>query len=318
MEIRQLRYFVKIIEHGSMGRAAAELGTTTATLSQQVSRLEGQLATRLLLRRATGVQATEAGLTLFQQAQLILRQLDNATNLVQKGRLTGTVSVGLAQSTAAMLSVPFIATMGERYPGIRLRLFEGLSANLLSLLNTRRIDLAILFDDHEARRWSAVPLLQEELLLVGAPGLPGMPTGPQVSVEEIADLPLLIPSAPHTLRTLTFEAFHKKKLEPRVAAEIDGLSILLNAVRAGLGASIQPGSAIAGANGAGLIVTQLASPRLLRASHLASLSDDELSPAALAARVVLGSVARSLVLEGKWHGATLADGAVSACAGRGD
>ncbi|MDX3906845.1 MAG: LysR family transcriptional regulator [Pigmentiphaga sp.] len=307
MEIRQLRYFVKIIEHGSMGRAATELGTTTSTLSQQVSRLESELSTRLLLRRATGIQPTEAGSTLFKQAQLILRQLDNATNLVQKGRLTGTVSLGLAQSTAAMLSVPFITTMNERYPGIRLRIIEGLSGHLLSLLNTRRIDLAILFDDQEARRRSAHTLLQEELLLISAPGLPGMPEGQQISIEQIAALPLLLPSSAHTLQGLIVDAFRERQVEPNVAAEIDGLSTLLNAVRAGLGASIQPGSAIAGLNITGLVLTRIV-PRLVRVSHLASLSDDELSPAALAARVVLSSVARTLVADGKWYGANLYDG----------
>ncbi|MGV7246624.1 LysR family transcriptional regulator, partial [Caballeronia sp. M23-90] len=62
MELRQLRYFVRVIEHGSMGRAAMELGVVTSTLSQQISRLESELSTRLLQRTANGVVPTDAGL----------------------------------------------------------------------------------------------------------------------------------------------------------------------------------------------------------------------------------------------------------------
>jgi len=61
MELRQLRYFVKVCELRSMGRAAVELGVVTSALSQQISRLEGELSTRLLKRSASGVVPTDAG-----------------------------------------------------------------------------------------------------------------------------------------------------------------------------------------------------------------------------------------------------------------
>ncbi|GAA4339819.1 tricarballylate utilization LysR family transcriptional regulator TcuR [Pigmentiphaga soli] len=307
MELRQLRYFVKVVESGGMGRAAAELGTSTSTLSQQISSLESELSTRLLQRRATGVTPTESGLAFFRQAQLILRQVENASTLAQQARLSGSVSVGLAQTTGAMLSVPFMLAMRERYPAIRLHIIEGLSAQLLSLLTTRRIDLAMVFDEEAARRLSAVPVLREQLFLIGRADLPGMPGGTQIELQQIERLPLLVPSVTHTLHTLIFDAMRKIGATPHIAAEIDGLSILLKAVRAGVGASIQPGSAIAGLNDPGLAVLKINKPRIVRTSLLASLADDELSPAAVAARVVLSSVARSLVVNGAWQGATVVD-----------
>ncbi|MDO8371096.1 MAG: LysR family transcriptional regulator, partial [Polaromonas sp.] len=62
MELRQLRYFVRICELRSMGRAAVELGVGTSALSQQISRLESELSTRLLQRMSTGVTPTAAGM----------------------------------------------------------------------------------------------------------------------------------------------------------------------------------------------------------------------------------------------------------------
>ena len=65
MELRQLRYFVRVVERGRMGRAAADLGVVTRALSQQISRLDSELATWLLNRSSSGVQATDAGLALL-------------------------------------------------------------------------------------------------------------------------------------------------------------------------------------------------------------------------------------------------------------
>ena len=83
MELRQLRYFVRTVECGSMGRAAQELGVVTSALSQQISRLEGELATRLLQRKGTGVVPTDAGLAFLQQAQLTLRHAEQAVQAAQ-------------------------------------------------------------------------------------------------------------------------------------------------------------------------------------------------------------------------------------------
>ena len=68
MELRQLRYYVRLVELGSITRAAKDLNIVTSALSQQMSRLEAELNTRLLKRSATGVSATDAGLAFYRQA----------------------------------------------------------------------------------------------------------------------------------------------------------------------------------------------------------------------------------------------------------
>ena len=145
MELRQLRYFVRVVELGSMGRAASDLGVVTSALSQQISRLEGELCTRLLQRTSAGVLPTDAGLAFLQQAQLTLRHADDAVRAAQQARLAGHVSVGFAPSTTAVLCVPFLEAMRARYPDVRLRLVESLSGNLGSMLNARQLDVAVLF-----------------------------------------------------------------------------------------------------------------------------------------------------------------------------
>lgn len=84
MELRQLRYFVRVVEAGSIGRAAMSLAMVTSALSQQISRLEGELSTRLLQRSASGVVPTDAGLAFFRQAQLALRHADDAVTAADR------------------------------------------------------------------------------------------------------------------------------------------------------------------------------------------------------------------------------------------
>lgn len=305
MELRQLRTFVRVVELGSMGRAAAEMGMVTSALSQQISRLESELATRLLRRTSTGVTATDAGLAFLRQAQLALRHADDAVRAAQQRRLSGHVSVGLAPTTAAVLGLPLMHAMRERYPDVRLHLVESLSGHLADMLNARRLDLAVLFRADEARHWQVMPLLHERLFVIGPPGLPGLAGRGRMRLRDAAALPLILPSGPHGLRATLDAAFAAARVRPQVAAEIDSLAMLMDAVRAGLGATVQPGAATARLDGHALVVREVADAAASRENLLVSVSDGELSPAALAARVTLADVARERVLGGHWPGARL-------------
>ncbi|BEP55431.1 tricarballylate utilization LysR family transcriptional regulator TcuR [Variovorax sp. V118] len=305
MELRQLRYFVKVCELRSMGRAAVELGVVTSALSQQISRLESELSTRLLRRHSTGVMPTDAGLAFLHQAQLTLRHADDAVRAAQQARLSGHVSVGLAPTTATVLGVPLMQAMQARYPEVRLHMVEALSGHLTTMLHARQLDLAVLFQTDTPRRWSVSPLLAEKLFVIASPALTPRPTGKKVRLSQLAEVPLILPSGSHGLRATLMAAFARARVAPRIVAEVDGLALLMDAVRAGHGATIQPGAATARHDGDDLALTQIADAHVGRRNLLVSLSDDELSPAALAARVVVAETARTLVSEGRWAGASL-------------
>lgn len=172
MELRQLRYFVKIVELGSLGRAALELDVGVSALSQQISKLENELSTRLLNRTSTGVTPTSAGVAFLHHAQLTLRQAENAVMAAHRGRMSGYVSVGLAPTTATVLALPLINAMRERYPDIQLHLVEMLSGHLATQLNARQIDLAILFQLEGGKRWSITPCSMKNCLSSPHPNCP--------------------------------------------------------------------------------------------------------------------------------------------------
>lgn len=305
MELRQLRYFVRIIETGSMGSAAQDLDIGVSALSQQMSRLENELAIRLLQRTSRGVTPTNAGLAFYSQAQLALRHADDAILAAREARLSGHVSVGMAPSTASILGIPFIHAMQENYADVRLHVVESLSGNLERMITTRQIDLAIVFQKDKILRWSARPILEEQLFLIGSHALlAALPDNP-ITPEQLAGIPLIMPSQGHGLRGRLDAVCQEHALNVEIVAEIDGLALLMRAVRDGLGATLQPGAAISHLDNDALRVIGVHNPVLSRPNFLVSLSDDELTPAGLAARVVLTKVMRQLVDAGEWPGATL-------------
>ncbi|EIQ4189913.1 tricarballylate utilization LysR family transcriptional regulator TcuR [Salmonella enterica] len=305
MELRQLRYFVRIIETGSMGSAAQDLDIGVSALSQQMSRLENELAIRLLQRTSRGVTPTNAGLAFYSQAQLALRHADDAILAAREARLSGHVSVGMAPSTASILGIPFIHAMQENYADVRLHVVESLSGNLERMINTRQIDLAVVFQKDKILRWSARPILEEQLFLIGSHALlAALPDNP-ITPEQLAGIPLIMPSQGHGLRGRLDAVCQEHALNVEIVAEIDGLALLMRAVRDGLGATLQPGAAISHLDNDALRVIGVHNQVLSRPNFLVSLSDDELTPAGLAARVVLTKVMRQLVDAGEWPGATL-------------
>jgi len=303
------------VEVGSISRAAMDLDLVQSALSQQITRLEGELSTRLLQRTPQGVTPTEAGVAFFREAQLTLRHAEQAVRSAQQSRLTGTVSVGLAPTTAAVLGLPLMQAMRERYPDVRLHMVESLSGHLSAMLNARQLDLAILFDSpirasqhlQTARRWSVLPLIEEDIFLIAARQTRSSAAPQSLRMAQLAQEPLILPTGPHGLRSTLNAAFARANVTPQVTLEIDSLAMLMDAVRSGLGATLQPWAAVARMVQERdlLYMARIADHQVTRVNLLCGLSDDELSPAALATRVVMGDCVRGLVQSGAWQGVTL-------------
>jgi LysR family tcuABC transcriptional regulator len=314
MELKQLKYFVAVVDCGTMSQAAIQLDMVQPALSQQISRLETELSTRLLNRSNRGVSLTEPGVAFYREAVLALRHAEEAARVAKQARLTGSVSIGLSPSICALVGLPLMLSMKEKYPDVRLHIVEGMSGHLTQMLNARQIDLAILFNDKEAKRWSVTPLLQEKLFVIGK-SLSGDQSSskkmsPKVNLQALKDLPLILPTSGHGLRQAIDRAFANSKLKPKVVAEIDSLDLLMASVVAGLGHTIQPWGAVVKIPeyAQQLSIAEIKDQSIYRPSLLCSLSDDELSPPALATRVLVKECVETLAISGAWKGSSLLGG----------
>lgn len=250
MEIRGLRYFVAIVDCGSLTKAAEQVCVAQPALSQQLAALEAELGVPLLVRSPKGVAPTDAGMTLYRHARTILKQMEQTRSDVRAtgSGVSGTVAVGLPTTAAAVLAMPLLRAVRLDYPDIRLQLFESMSGYIGELLANQRLDFAILFRDADSRAVELEPLAEESLCLIGQP----LPAWSSLSVDQstvelaaLDGLPLVLPSAAQGLRLLVERAFAQAGITLNVVADLDSLPCLLNAAGEGLACTILPASALA-------------------------------------------------------------------------
>ena len=116
MDIRAMRYFVAIIDHGSLTRAAEVVCVAQPALSQQLAALEEEFGVPLVHRGAKGVRPTEAGKTLYRHIRNILRQVEmaGADVRVAGSEISGNVAIGLPTTAAAAFGMPLVLPSGSQ------------------------------------------------------------------------------------------------------------------------------------------------------------------------------------------------------------
>jgi len=250
MDLKQLEYFVNVAELGSFTKAAALLSVAQPALSRQVRSLEVELAQTLLLRNGRGVSPTEAGKRLLAHGRGILQQVDRARAEIEdvKGAPVGHVVVGVPPSVGKMLAVPLVAAFQARLPRATLGIVEGLTTYVAEWLLTGRVDVAMLYNPVPSPAIEILPLLEEQLYLIG-PGARGAAGAPRpVPMRELPGFPLIIPSRPHAIRMQVETLLANLGLKAQVAFEIDGVPAILDLAHQGYGHAVLPINAVRGDN----------------------------------------------------------------------
>ena len=170
MDLRQLRYFIAIVEQGSFSKAAETLHIAQPALSLHVRNMEAELGAALLFRRPQGVVATEAGKVLLHHARIVISQLWIAQEEIkgQQTKPSGEVSMGLPGTISQILSVPLMIEARKQYPKVKLRIAEAMSGFVLDWMRNDQVDLAIVYIPVSEKGVTSSPVLTEELLVVGA------------------------------------------------------------------------------------------------------------------------------------------------------
>jgi DNA-binding transcriptional LysR family regulator len=310
LELRQLRYFVRIVEEGSVTRASQSLHVAQPALSLQISRLEEELGKQLLMRSVRGVTPTEAGAAVYKQAQLILKQVDATELIAHQADLgpAGPVAVGLPWTVTSVLGLALLQEVRARFPSVRLEITEGPSSVLAGLLAQGKLDLAVLFDSSADAGLRMKPLVAEPLMLVGARGaLRGHAA--RTTLADVAALPLLLLSRPNGIREEIERQWAEQGLKPQVVAQINAPALLLQAVRAGLGFAVLPSCAMEDSLRRGeLDAVELADAGLVRTTYLSTSRLFELTLATEHVHGVIEGLARGAVEEGRWSGRWLGAG----------
>lgn len=246
IDFKKLNNFIKVVDTGSLSKAAASIHIAQPALSQQIIALETHFRRKLVIRGNQGVVPTDAGRALYIHAQAILRHLDRVQSAIDNAGndLSGRVSVGLATySSAGILSLPLLDHMKRQYPSILIHINDSFGQILSELVMTGRMDMAIIYGSEPIKGVCLEPLLTEPLYLVGSEAARIAPQEQMpVAFEALHGLPLVLPSRQHALRCAIDDGLVRARARAHVAAEIESIGTMIEAIEAKLGCAILPRS----------------------------------------------------------------------------
>jgi DNA-binding transcriptional LysR family regulator len=309
MDFKQLRAFLTVADTGNVTRAAQVLHLVQPAVSRQIMLLEADIGAALFQRERHGMVLTGAGHALLGHARRAMLALERARAEIAGASagagVGGLVTLGLLPSTIDMLSGPLVAALAEHHPGIRLRIAMGYAGTLLGWLQSGEIDAGLLYGAERASGIHTRALIDEPLWVIG-PGQARLRPDQPLPLRQLVGRPLVLPSAPHGIRTLVDHACAVSKITLDIAAETNALSVQRSLVLGGHGLTILPPIAVADDLRSGqLSGAPLADPAIHRTIVLALPTD---RPTAVHVRcavdlLVAGAqraVAAGAWLEGRW------------------
>lgn len=288
MDLRQLRYFLSVIEQGSISKAADALHVAQSAISLHLNRLETELACNLVHRTSRGIVPTESGVRLATRARALLADLATIADDVRGDELTpnGSVVVGMPTSLGIALTVPLALKIRQVYPKIQLRVTEGLSGHMSQWLTSGELDIALTFNDERLPGAMTECVARENLHLVTSVSA-GLASEP-LDAPALFRLPLILPGRPHGLREEVERAASRHGLRPNVILEIDSLEHIKALVAENVGHTILSHRVAShGGIAARLRSLEISQPRIERVIYLARPTARPQSAAAKAVHEVL-------------------------------
>jgi LysR family nitrogen assimilation transcriptional regulator len=239
MNLRQLKYFLSVVEAGNMTRAAEQLHVAQTALGMQIKQLEESLGIALLVRHSRGVEPTKAGSLLRERAIEILNLVERTRKEIAADARDETEAIRLGITPALMLIVgtEIALTVRERLPQVSLSIVESMSHVLTETLVRGETDFILCYDVPDLPQLSRMPLLQDDLVLV-TPAAD--PQRRPISFVDVLEQNLAMPEEGDTVRTAAANAARKMGRELRVTHEVRSVSAMKSLVSRGAAVSILP------------------------------------------------------------------------------
>lgn len=256
MELRQLKYAVKIAEEKNFSRAAEKLHIAQPSLSQQLSKLEKELGVRLFRRNTNSVELTHAGTLFIDKAQKVLdiveqihKEMDDISQM-RKGKLL----VGSLPITGSHILPLVLPVFKAKYPDIEISLIEDTTAHLEMLTATGQADISLLSLPLQEDSLEYVKIIEEEIWLCVPPHHPLSNRHSQdpdyhVALSELAEEPFVVLKKGQGFRQIVMDLCASAGFVPKIVFESSNIDTVQSLVAAGMGIAFVP-KMVARADGA--------------------------------------------------------------------
>jgi LysR family nitrogen assimilation transcriptional regulator len=292
--IRQLRYFVAVADARSFSSAARSLNVSQPALGLQVKELEARVGAPLLHRHARGTALSPAGKIFYPHAVEALASIELAERSVASFATGASekIVLGVTPTLGRVLVEELIGQDDAGDPLFEVR--EGLTSQLIHLLQAKEIDAAFCYDPPHDAAYDILPLFEEDLVLVGRPGLANFHD--MVRLSDLAEFPLALGPARDASRQAIERVTSEAGVRLDVRAEIAPTSLKREVlIRRGL-CSIVPFGLFLPEIQAGLLASAEIRPPISRKMTLATRRELARSPREQLAKIARNAISTRISL----------------------
>lgn len=243
MEIKDLQYFLKVVEHGSFTKAAAETFLSQPTLSKSIKKLETELNVHLLERSTRSLKLTDAGYIVYKQGQKILNSVKELHILLDEMRMlpTGEVKFGVPPIVGTLF-FPFIAkNFKEKHPLVSLQLIEVGAKKIEILVEEGQVDVGIIAFPTNMKKFNVYPFIAEEFMVYMSVNHPFQGSDP-VNLRQFAKENFIILTKEFTTREIVLQACQNEGFTPNIVYESSQWDLIMELVSHQIGITLLPKS----------------------------------------------------------------------------
>ncbi|MGE7966520.1 LysR family transcriptional regulator [Pseudomonas sp. NPDC089918] len=304
MDVVQLNTLIHVAELGSLSKASDRLHIAQPALSRQIRLLEKELGGYLFERHGRGMEITDVGRDVLIHATRIMEEMESIRGTVVGGRssFSGAVLIGTTPTVAEIITAPLVSKIRIAHPNLSVRFSSAYSGFLLDWVQRGDLELAISYDPQPLHTLRIVPIMMENLLLVGPPSA-GLSLDRPVAFKNLAEQELVVPSARHNLRMILDNCAREVEIKLKTTVEADSFGALIDLVRNGFGLTVLPLASIYSQleNGT-LCAAPLVDPVPMRKLVQVFAANRRVSPAAKFVAEVFIEIAAGLVERKIWAG----------------
>ena len=278
LNLRHLRALVEVARSGSFSAAAQQLNLTQPAVSMQVRELERQVGIRLLERVGRRAAPTAAGAELIEYARRIESLVGAALQEMTQhaSGVVGRVRIGTGATACIYLLPPVLQELRRRFPALEITVQTGNTGDVLGLLETNAIDIALVTLPAAGRAFAVTPVLDDELVAVAAAAKHLPPTA---TAAALVREPLILYEAGGHTRRLLDEWFRSGGVRARPIMELASVEAIKEMVAAGLGIAVLPKVALVRRDRRLRLAARSLAPKLHRTLGVVLRRDKARSPA---------------------------------------
>ena len=281
MNLKHLAVFHAVAKSGSINQAAKQIHITQPAISRQIHLLEEALGVKLFDRLPRGVQLTEAGRILAEDARRIfaLAQQSESTMREIRSLASGRLALGASSTIGNYLLPPILTDYHRQHPGIEIDLSIGNTEYIQHQLLEDQIGIGLTEGFVEHAELHSEVFMRDELLIIAAPQHP-LAHAPSVSIDELARQPFVFREAGSGTRAVLENHMAKQQVTLRHHITLGSTESVKSAVRANAGiAAVSKLTVQCELNAGALVSLHVKGMRLYRPLHLIHHCDRRESPA---------------------------------------